>query len=123
MIACETEFDAGHRVPGTDCDSPHGHRYRVRVACDDMALDELDVLLGERVRDVLDHGFIVHQDDLYMRQSLWVGCRDWKVIVLHDVPTAVNLAHWACRQLGEQCDGLRRVEVWETPTRMAVVEP
>lgn len=144
-ISKEVEFDAGHRVPGhaSKCRNPHGHRYRVRVTCEGWIVDEkgapdegmlvdfgdLKSLMTHRIHDVLDHGFIVHADDLKMRQAFLVGGEQWKVIVFPTVPTAENIARWIWEQLDEPIserfrDGLKlyRVEVWETPTSVAVVD-
>jgi 6-pyruvoyltetrahydropterin/6-carboxytetrahydropterin synthase len=144
-IAKEVEFDAGHRVPGhaSKCKNPHGHRYRVRVTCQGFIVTEkgapdegmlvdfgdLKALMTHRIHDPLDHGFIVHADDLHMRQAFLVAGQLWKVIVFPTVPTAENIARWVWDQLEEPIserfrDGLvlHRVEVWETPTSVATVE-
>lgn len=144
-ISKEIEFDAGHRVPGhaSKCKNPHGHRYRVRVTCEGRIVEEvgapdegmlvdfgdLKTLMTHRVHDVLDHAFIVHVDDGRMRQALMVGDPEWKHVLFPYVPTAENLARWTWDQLDAAIterfrDGLtlHRVEVWETPTSLAVVE-
>lgn len=150
-ISKEIQFDAGHRVPNHEskCKNPHGHRYRVVAHClgpivsdptspDDGMLVDFGILkswLTEHVHDVLDHGFIVHEDDEQMLVALgqplkedsdnWKGF-DWKVIEFPYVPTAENIARWCYERLQPIVadhfrDELRlmSIEVWETPTSMA----
>jgi 6-pyruvoyltetrahydropterin/6-carboxytetrahydropterin synthase len=145
-VSKEVEFDAGHRIPSraSKCRNPHGHRYRVRVTCQDWIVEEpgapdegmlvdfgdLKTLMTENVHDVLDHGFIVHEDDDdLLRALLTGGGGEWKVIVFPYVPTVENIARWIWEELAAPIaelfrDGLtlHKVEVWETPTSMAVVE-
>ena len=140
-ITKEVEFDAGHRVPshGSKCRNPHGHRYRVRVACmgaiindpgspdDGMLVDfgDLKALMMEGVHDVLDHAFIYHEDDEQMQQALSVN-PFWLTVRFPYVPTAENIARWVWEQLEEPIGTrfrdnlwLSEVAVWETPTSVA----
>lgn len=140
-ITKEVEFDAGHRVPshGSKCRNPHGHRYRLRVACvgqiinepgapdDGMLVDFSDLkrLMTEKVHDVLDHAFIYHTDDHEMRQALAVNA-GWLTIEFPYVPTAENIARWCWEQLQQPVNrqfrgnlNLHEVAVWETPTSVA----
>lgn len=160
-VSKEIEFDAGHRVPNhaSKCRNPHGHRYRVRVtiagelvttpgASDEGMLadfGDLKGLLTQYVHDPLDHGFIVHEQDIVtlyslgeadynedtqefrrIDQSVAQNRFDWKVIVFPYIPTAENLARWIWEQLkkpvGEIGFDLSLVEVWETPTSLATYD-
>lgn len=162
-VSKEIEFDAGHRVPNhkSKCRNPHGHRYRVRVTIAGEIVDtpgasdegmladfgDLKTLMTAYVHDILDHGFIVHEDDREMLFGLgeasdgsmsspgheyWqIVDREngeenrfgWKVIVVPFIPTAENLAKWVWDQLavGIKQMGFRLylVELWETPTSLA----
>lgn len=143
-VSKEVEFDAGHRVPNhkSKCRNPHGHRYRLRVtitgelvttpdASDEGMLadfGDLKTLMTEKVHDVLDHGFIVHEGDEKMLKAFNViygksEPDDWKVIVVPFVPTAENLSKWCWDQLeepvGDMGFTLVTIELWETPTSKA----
>lgn len=147
-VSKEIEFDAGHRVPNhkSKCRNPHGHRYRLRVtisgdlvvspgASDEGMLadfGDLKTIMTERVHDVLDHGFIVYENDQVMAAAFkamaepWAGERP-KVIVVPFIPTAENLARWCCDQLQYQVAimgfRLTKIELWETPTSLATYTP
>lgn len=148
-ISKEIEFDAGHRVPshGSKCRNPHGHRYRLRVTCRGVIIDEpgapddgmlvdfgdLKVLMTTLVHDVLDHGFITAPGDP-LAHHLAVAAREiegddgpaWRLIEFPYIPTAENIARWCWDQLAGPIaerfrDGLvlSEVAVWETPTSVA----
>jgi 6-pyruvoyltetrahydropterin/6-carboxytetrahydropterin synthase len=120
---------------GGACSNPHGHRYQVHATCEAGIVDDPDdpaygmvidfgdlkTILMEHVHDVLDHGFIVEERDLTMRDAL--NCDPtWKVIVVESTPTAENLATWIAVQLDDHLPtGLNVVEVtvYETPTSAA----
>jgi len=139
-VSKEIEFDAGHRVPNhkSKCRNPHGHRYRLRVtiagelitnagASDEGMLadfGDLKTIMTEKVHDVLDHGFIVHEDDRVMLGFFSEYSEDvFKYIVVPFVPTAENLAKWCWDQLSDLVlqmgFWLELVELWETPTSLA----
>jgi len=145
-ISKEIEFDAGHRVSthGSKCKNPHGHRYKVRVTCKGTIIDNpervdhgmlidfgsLKTIMNEKIHDVLDHGFIVWEEDFAMRESLLVGFRDyglnWNVIFFETMPTAENIAVWCWNQIKDDIANsfgkdlvIDEVAVWETPTSVA----
>lgn len=146
-ISKEVQFDAGHRVPNhkSKCRNPHGHRYRVVVHCEGTIIEtpgasdegmlvdfsDLKTIMTERIHDVLDHGFIVYENDLDMLNCLAHsrvhGTDDqWKVIVFPSIPTAENIALWCWNQIDKAIKEsfgsnlwLYMVEVWETPTSCA----
>ena len=143
-ISKEVEFDTGHRVPDhqSKCYNPHGHRYRVRATCEGQVVNEagssdngmlvdfsdLKRWLTEYVHDRFDHAFVVYADDVTMRHALATDPL-WNVVVVNYTPTAENLArdifvrlaliiasHWRGNMT------LTKIELWETPTSVAVVE-
>lgn len=143
-ISKEIEFDAGHRVSthGSKCRNPHGHRYKVRVTCRGSIINDptrpdhgmlvdfgdLKGIMNERVHDVLDHGFIVWQDDMVVREMMtsWAEKMEWLLIVFPYIPTAENIARWVWEQLADEIKNrfggdleLEEVAVWETPTSVA----
>jgi 6-pyruvoyltetrahydropterin/6-carboxytetrahydropterin synthase len=143
-ISKEIEFDAGHRVSthGSKCRNPHGHRYKVRVTCKGSIIDDpsrpdhgmlvdfgdLKNIMNEKIHDVLDHGFIVWQDDAVVREMMtsWAEKMEWLLIVFPYIPTAENIARWAWEQLQQEIRvrfggdlELEEVAVWETPTSVA----
>ncbi len=137
VINKEIQFDAGHRVPlhASKCKNPHGHRYRVVAYIDGELITEgpesgmvrdfsiVKQLLTERVHDVYDHGFIIHEDDAVMYHALNDNNEDWKVIIVPFIPTAECLAeaiYWDLKENG--LPNLRKIDVWETPTSCASFE-
>lgn len=139
-VSKEVEFDAGHRVPNHEskCRHPHGHRYRVRVTCDGevnadplspeygMVIDfgVLKQLLTANVHDLWDHAMIVHTHDHELLTAL--AGHDWRVVEVPCVPTAENIARMVHDLIsGHLPTGLTitTVEVWETPTSLAVYRP
>lgn len=144
LIHKSIEFDAGHRVPNhkSKCRNPHGHRYKVTVWCkgniietegasdEGMLVDfgDLKHYMMEYIHDVLDHGFIVYKHDTQMLEALACGT-DWKIIYFPYIPTAENLAIWIWNELVKRLAVrfksdlvLCKVEVYETPTSVAIYE-
>lgn len=139
VVTKEIEFDAGHRVPDhkSKCSNPHGHRYRVVAAVTGdlqiagsstgMVVDFGDIkdALTKLVHDRFDHGFIVYGGDAEMRNAL-ANHASWKVITVPWTPTAENMAAAVYSDLeyffhnAETGCRLLYVEVWETPTSMAM---
>ena len=144
LISKEIEFDAGHRVSthGSKCRNPHGHRYKVRVTCQGEIIDDpsrpdhgmlidfgnLKTIMNNRIHDVLDHGFIVWEDDRTMRYILDEPSSDnkWNYIIFPYIPTAENMARWAWAEIENDIQvefgndlKLYEVAVWETPTSVA----
>jgi 6-pyruvoyltetrahydropterin/6-carboxytetrahydropterin synthase len=147
-VTTEVTFPAGHRVQRhtSKCRTPHGHQYRVRVtvtgdvveaetADDGMVIDFaiVKMWMNLRVHDVLDHAFIVEDDDAAMLDALAAPARhaepDWKIVVFPFAPTAENLAEWVYGELVKLAKehwfdvDISAVEVWETPTSCATFRP
>ena len=109
------ETDTGHRVPNhkSKCRHMHGHRYRweielegevvtqVGVSNEGMLMDFADVsdILNKHIHDVVDHAFIVYEDDDEAIAALSVMGDEHRTIVVPFVPTAENLAKWAYEQV------------------------
>ena len=142
IISKETQFDAGHRVPNhaSKCRNPHGHRYRVVVSftgplvTKDTASDfgmvvdfgMMSAMLRQHVHDPYDHGMIVWEHDMALRDAL--AGHGWHVVVVPFVPTAENLASHLFATLSEACAAewggnvmVESVQVYETPTGVAMV--
>lgn len=144
LISKEIEFDAGHRVSthGSKCRNPHGHRYKVRVTCEGEIIDDpnrpdhgmlidfgnLKTIMNTKIHDVLDHGFIVWEEDVAVRSMMENYAKefDWLYIVFPYIPTAENIARWAWSQIVKDIQEefgndlkLYEVAVWETPTSVA----
>ena len=143
-IEKEIGFDAGHRVPGhvSKCKNPHGHRYRVIVTLggdiirtpghpeEGMLTDFgfMKEVLMKKVHDVLDHGFIVWEQDAELYRALCDNDFGWKVILFPYVPTAENIARWISDEIEDDVYRaeqlwLVKVTVYETPTSMASYRP
>lgn len=140
-ISKEIEFDAGHRIPRHNgkCFYPHGHRYRVVVACRGRIIDdpersdngmlvdfgELKSIMMKRIHDVLDHKFMVAREDQILLEW-WPHPLKDGIMVFPYVPTAENIARWCWEQIIDDINGLWQddlelvaVGVYETPTSMA----
>lgn len=162
------ELDCGHRVPfhKSKCRNPHGHRYKVEVQVDahslidiegasdeGMVLDfgDLKTIMMQKVHDVLDHGFIVYEDDYELLScfGLWGTDKEtedrpirnatgfangWKIIIFPYIPTAENIAQWIWEQIEPEIKAsndnpnnprvwLTRVAVHETPNSTATYVP
>lgn len=142
LISKDIEFDAGHRVPNHEskCRNPHGHRYKVRInlcgeldttpgaSTEGMLTDfgTLKEVMMEKIHDVLDHGFIIYQDDAALKASLYNG-EGYKIIEFPYIPTAENLALWCFKQTEDALTfdnfQVASVTVWETPTSVATYVP
>lgn len=141
-ISKEIGIDAGHRVPGhlSKCRNPHGHRYRILVHCTGTIIEEpgaadegmlvdfgdLKTIMMEEIDAVLDHGFIVYEDDNEMLDGLSMNST-WKVIKFPYVPTAENIARWIWDRIEPRVNAefrnnltLSGIEVFETPSSRAV---
>jgi 6-pyruvoyltetrahydropterin/6-carboxytetrahydropterin synthase len=144
LISKEIEFDAGHRVSthGSKCRNPHGHRYKVLVTCQGEIIDDpsrpdhgmlidfgmLKNIMNTNIHDVLDHGFVVWENDTVVRNMMEEVAHhnEWNYIVFPYIPTAENIARWAWEQIEELIEvefgndlKLYEVAVWETPTSVA----
>ena len=136
------ETDTGHRIPNhkSKCKHMHGHRYRweavvegdvvteVGVTESGMVIDfsSLSKILMEHIHDIVDHAFIVFEEDHQAREALEFLGENHRTLVVPFVPTAENLAKWAFEQVqphivSEYENELRLVEchVRETPKSWA----
>ena len=109
------ETDTGHRVPNhkSKCMHLHGHRYRWEaevegdvvtesgVSDEGMLMDFSDVsrILTEHVHDVVDHAFVVFEDDAVARAAIAQMEDGHRTVVVPFIPTAENLAKWAFEQV------------------------
>ena len=102
-------FDSAHFLPYVPedhkCRRMHGHTYRVRIA----VLGKLDPKLGWVM------------DFTQIKQAWKPLEKQLDHCVLNEIeglenPTAEHLAVWIWQKLQTELPGLRRVEVYETPT-------
>ena len=109
------ETDTGHRVPNhkSKCRHMHGHRYRwevelegelvseMGVSDEGMLMDFSDVseILKKHIHDVVDHAFIVYENDTAALNALSLMDDGHRTLIVPFVPTAENLARWAFEQV------------------------
>ena len=109
------ETDTGHRVPNhkSKCKHMHGHRYRWEaviegdvvqksgVSEEGMLMDFSDIskILETYIHDIVDHSFIVYENDLLGIEALEVLGDEHRTLKVPFIPTAENLAKWAFEQV------------------------
>jgi 6-pyruvoyltetrahydropterin/6-carboxytetrahydropterin synthase len=139
------EWDMGHRVPNhkSKCRNPHGHRYRLEVtiggplietdgASDQgMVIDFSDIkhIITTKVHDVLDHGFMVYENDEIIAPALKAmndAGADFIVIPVPFIPTAENIVRWCFEQIAPHLPDhteVSRLRLYETPNSWADYRP
>lgn len=140
QISKEIQFDYGHCVTHHEslCKNLHGHRARVVIVLEGdvitaakdsqqgMVMDfgHIKALAMQHIHDVLDHAFVIWDQDPRAEALQQLSER---VVVVPFVPTAECLAKWCYEQLVDKFadvygTGLRlqAIHFYETPTSCAV---
>lgn len=141
-IEKEISFVYGHRVPWhkSKCKNIHGHAGVIMVTLkgeikdirgesdDGMIIDFSDIkaLLMSEIQDKWDHGFIVYDKDIIIRDFLRT-LPEHKTIEVPFIPTAENLAKYAFNLLYREYKRIYGVDLelvsltfWETSTSKAI---
>jgi len=140
------ETDTGHRVPNhkSKCRHFHGHRYRWEVVIEGevvsqegvseegMLMDFSDIsnILNREIHDIVDHSFLVYENDLEAINALNLLGNQHRTLILPFIPTAENLARWAFEKVEKHIESsynnkLRLISfnVRETPKSWASWTP
>ena len=140
------ETDTGHRVPNhrSKCKHLHGHRYRWEAELEGdiviqkgaseegMLMDFSDVsaILNEHIHDIVDHAFLVYEQDLPTLEALEIMGDGHRTVIMPFIPTAENLAKWAWEQVSPHIVSsygnklkLAAMHVRETPKSWATWRP
>lgn len=138
VISRQIEWDMGHRVMNhnSKCKNLHGHRYKMEIcmkgnviekknnSSQGMVIDfgEIKSIALTNIHDVLDHGFMVWDQDKLL-VSFFKKNPDQKHIIVSFTPTAENIASWIFKKLDPLFQdtygtGLKlySIKLWETPT-------
>lgn len=136
------ETDTGHRVPNhkSKCRNIHGHRYRWEIELEGevvseggvsdegmlMDFSDISTILTEHIHDVVDHAFIVYENDAEAIEALSFMGDGHKTVKVPFIPTAENLAKWAFDKVEPQIRSsygnnlfIRAFHVRETPKSWA----
>jgi 6-pyruvoyltetrahydropterin/6-carboxytetrahydropterin synthase len=93
-----------------------------------MVIDfgNINRILTEHVHDVIDHAFVVWEEDETTLRALKEMGPDHHTVVVSFIPTAENLARWAFEQVSPHIKSaygnsmrLVAMHVWETPKSRA----
>ena len=146
-ISKEIEMDVGHRVPHHKmaCRRLHGHRYRVRVHLEGAVVEEegasdqgmladfgdLKKSMTELIHDPYDHHLVLwaqdplvqlftESDDSVLEESLVVvdfipAAENWAIFIWDVMKDGLQSQNWYRGNFR-----LSQVDVWETPTSLAV---
>ncbi len=105
LLSVDFHFCAAHHLPFYDgpCKRLHGHNYQLRVT-----------LTG---RPSPKDGMIRDFDEIKRTVSelVLVECDHHNLNDLMENPTAENMVVWMWDRLQKHIDGLRELQLWETP--------
>jgi len=142
IVVKQIEWDMGHRVMNhnSKCKNVHGHRYKVEVALEGdlvnidgessqgMVIDFSNIkkIVTENIHDVLDHGFMIwNQDEKLI--NFFSQNPEFKKIIVPFTTTAENISKWIFDQLDDKFTDifktglkLKSIKLWETPTGYVV---
>lgn len=131
LVRKDVTFDSAHRLvkgyPGK-CRHLHGHTWRATFEIAREKLDEYafvrdfsDFKVIKRwIDDHLDHGTMLHEDDLSLLQALTLD--ENRVFTFPENPTSETLARFLFEKARELGLDVRAVEIKETCTSMARFE-
>lgn len=137
------EWDMGHRIPNHkgQCQYPHGHRYRLEVtlkgemitlqgASDEgMLIDfvEFKAILKQRIYSLLDHRFLVYDQDHLLKTAFQNGLAEQlKIFFVPFIPTSENLVCWCFQQIKEGFPKniqISKLRLYETPNNWSEYIP
>jgi len=138
------QWDMGHRILNhrSICKGLHGHRYRAEICFEGnliptsgvseegMVVDFADIkkLAMNKIHNVLDHGFMVWENDTEL-MDFFKNSHGHKPVVVPFTPTAENVAKYIFDELNGSLRDfyhssltLFSVKLWETPTSYAFYE-
>ena len=91
-----------------------------------MDFSDITKILVEHIHDVVDHAFVVFEEDMEAREALSMMGDGHRTVVVPFIPTAENLAKWAFEQVEPHIRSsygnslsLRAFHVRETPKSWA----
>lgn len=136
LLSCEGHFDSAHFLAGYEgkCANIHGHRWRVvaYVQKEELIEDgqERGMVLDfshlkkdiKELVDYLDHALVIERDTL--KKSLFNALVDegFRLIEIDFRPTAEEFSRYFANKLMDKGYSVKKVEVYETPSNMAVYE-
>ena len=130
-LKTEFSFDSAHRLVGYKgkCSNIHGHMWKVEIEVEGEKLDEIGMLWDftnrKKLLNHFDHKIIlkVCKENQELVYYITKVCGSESLCMMHDNPTAENLAKWILGFLKLEFKELNfKVKVWESPKSYAEVE-
>ena len=124
-------FDSAHRLVGYkgNCSNIHGHMWRVEIEAEGEELDDVGMMWDftnvKKIKEHFDHKTIlkVCKENQNLVYAITKTCGSESLCMIHDNPTAENLAKWILDYLKLEFKGLNfKVKVFETPKSYAEVK-
>lgn len=136
LLSCEAHFDSAHFLAGYQgkCANIHGHRWKIVAYVKKKELiqegQERGMVLDfghlkkdlKAMADHLDHAFVIEKDTLKPALLDALVDENFRVIEIPFRPTAEEFSRYFATELIKIGYDVAKVEVYETPTNMAVYE-
>ena len=135
-LKTEDSFDSAHFLKGYEgkCSNIHGHRWKVVVEVGGETLETTGPKRGmvvdfcdikdalHKLCDELDHSLIMEEGSLKPKTLEALLDEGFRINEFKFVPTAENFARYFYEEIKKMGFEAQRVEVYETPSNIAIYE-